>query len=184
MNAKPAQSAAPAAKPATPVNNTAVIAGGVILALLIIGIAAFAMARGRRRRRQEQEWADEQSMAYEPFETAAAPEAEIHHEQPAIVGPEASAFAWGNDQAAREASPAEEPTADDDRRPGETWVERAYRGPSPANPSVSLKARLKRAAFFDKRERDAAAGLAEPVDPSAGLPEAMVEDQAEERELA
>jgi len=47
-----------------------------------------------------------------------------------------------------------------------------------------LKARLKRAAFFDKRERDAAAGLAEPVDPSAGLPEAMVEDQAEERELA
>jgi len=183
MNAKPAQSPAPAAKPATAVNNTALIAGGVILALLIIAIAAFTMARSRRRRRQEQEWADERSMAYEPFETAAAPPAEIHHEQPAIIAPDASAFAWG-DNAQREASPATEAGADDDRRPGETWVERAYRGPSAANPSVSLKARLKRAAFFDKRERDAAAGLAEPVDPSAGLPEAMVEDQAEERELA
>ena len=47
-----------------------------------------------------------------------------------------------------------------------------------------LKARLKRAAFFDKREREAAAGTAEAVDPSAGLPDAMVEEQAEERELA
>ena len=49
---------------------------------------------------------------------------------------------------------------------------------------MSLKARLKRAAFFDKRERDAAAGLAEPVDPTAGLPDTMLEEQAEERELA
>lgn len=149
------------------------IAGAAILALLIIGIAAFAMARARRRRREEQEWADEQSMAYEPFETAEA-QPVVHDEQPAIVGPEASAFAWGNDEAAKE----------DDRQQGETWVERAYRGPSPSNPSVSLKARLKRAAFFDKREREAAAGLAEPVDPSAGLPDSMLEEQAEERELA
>lgn len=101
----------------------------------------------------------------------------IHEEQPAIVAPEASAFAWGNSAPAREAE-------DDgsDRRPGETWVERAYRGPSPANPSVSLKNRLRRAAFFDKRERDVAAGKAEPVETDAGLPDAMVEEQ--ERELA
>ena len=94
-----------------------------------------------------------------------------------------SAFAWG-DQPAAESS--RDSTADrddrDDRRPGETWVERAYRGPSPGNPSVSLRARLKRAAFFDKREREVAAGTAEPVDTDAGLPEAMVEE--EERELA
>ena len=51
-----------------------------------------------------------------------------------------------------------------------------------ANPSVSLKVRLRRAAFFDKRERDVAAGTAEPVEPDAGLPETMVEEQ--ERELA
>lgn len=158
------------------------IAGGAILALLIIGIAAFAMARARRRRREEQDWADEQSMAYEPFETAPAPNSEGHDEQPAIVEPEASVFGWGNDRVAQEPLPAAKQAADDDRRPGETWVERAYRGPSAANPSVSLKARLKRAAFFDKRERDAAAGLAAPVDPTAGLPGGSVKD--EQRELA
>jgi hypothetical protein len=47
-----------------------------------------------------------------------------------------------------------------------------------------LRARLKRAAFFDKRERDVAAGTAAPVDPDAGLPDAMVEEQEAERELA
>jgi hypothetical protein len=40
-----------------------------------------------------------------------------------------------------------------------------------------LKTRLGRAAFFDKRERDVAAGIAEPVDPDEGLPEAMIEEQ-------
>jgi hypothetical protein len=97
-----------------------------------------------------------------------------------MIAPEVSAFAWGNSQ------PAAQPAADDesDRLPGESWVERAYRGPSPANPSVSLRARLKRAAFFDKREREVAQGTAEPVEADAGLPEAMVEEQAEERELA
>ena len=67
----------------------------------------------------------------------------------------------------------------DDRFPGETWVQRAYRGPTANNPSVSLRARLKRAAFFDKREREVAAGKAEPVEMDAGLPEAMVEEQRE-----
>jgi len=99
----------------------------------------------------------------------------IHEPEPAMIAP--SAFAWGNDDHS-----AETQVADDDRRPGESWVERAYRGPSPGNPSVSLRARLKRAAFFDKREREVAAGTAEPVDTDAGLPEAMVEEQ--ERELA
>ena len=50
------------------------------------------------------------------------------------------------------------------------------RGPTPDNPSLSLKKRLQRAAFFDKRDREVAAGQAEPVDPDAGLPEAMTED--------
>ena len=44
----------------------------------------------------------------------------------------------------------------------------------PDNPSLSLKTRLKRAAFFDKREREVEAGEAEPVDPEAGLPEAGI----------
>lgn len=58
----------------------------------------------------------------------------------------------------------------------ESHVDRAMRGPTPDNPSLSLKTRLKRAAFFDKRERDVEAGVAEPIDPVAGLPEAGVEE--------
>jgi hypothetical protein len=61
----------------------------------------------------------------------------------------------------------------------ESHVERAMRGPTPDNPSLSLKKRLKRAAFFDQREREVAAGDAEPVDADAGLPEAMTEDHLE-----
>ena len=58
----------------------------------------------------------------------------------------------------------------------ESHVDRAMLGPTPDNPSLSLKKRLKRAAFFDQREREVAAGTAEPVDAEAGLPEQMVED--------
>jgi hypothetical protein len=62
----------------------------------------------------------------------------------------------------------------------ESHVDRAIRGPTPDNPSLSLKKRMKRAAFFDQRDRDVAAGDAEPVEPEAGLPEKMVEEAAEE----
>lgn len=58
----------------------------------------------------------------------------------------------------------------------ESHADRAMIGPTPDNPSLSLKKRLKRAAFFDLREREVAAGEAEPVDADAGLPEQMVED--------
>ena len=58
----------------------------------------------------------------------------------------------------------------------ESHVDRAMRGPTPDNPSLSLKTRLKRAAFFDKREREVAQGTAEPVDPDAGLPDRGVEE--------
>ena len=58
----------------------------------------------------------------------------------------------------------------------ESHVDRAMLGPTPDNPSLSLKKRLKRAAFFDQREREVAAGTAEPMDADAGLPEQMVED--------
>ena len=138
------------------------------------------MAR-RRRRRDEEAWVYDEPVA-DPVATepaaAAEPESVVHEEQPAIVAP--SAFAWRDQH-------SEQPRADatvdeDDRMPGETWIQRAYRGPTPNNPSVSLKARLKRAAFFDKRERDVAAGKAEPVDMDAGLPDAMVDEQ--ERETA
>jgi hypothetical protein len=46
----------------------------------------------------------------------------------------------------------------------------AYRGPTPDNPSLSLKKRLKRARFFDQRER--MAGV--QPNPSPGSSEAMM----------
>ena len=74
----------------------------------------------------------------------------------------------------------------------ESHVDRAMRGPTPDNPSLSLKTRLKRAAFFDKREREVAQGTAEPIDADAGLPERGVEEgfmlepeaTADEKDLA
>ncbi len=131
-------------------------------ALLALGGGAYALMR---RRRREEEMTEE---FYQPVEEPAAAAAAtelgtiashdpaVPEEQSAMVAP--SAFAWGN------AEPAAQPSSDDDgsdRLPGETWIERAYRGPSPNNPSVSLRARLKRAAFFDKREREVAAGSAQ-----------------------
>jgi hypothetical protein len=172
---------APAQTAAKPVsdgsNETAMEIGGGALALIALGAGAFALSR---RRRDEDEVVYDETYEPETMETAEPmPRHDpMFEEQPPIVAPEVSAFAWGNPQPATQA-------ADDDgsdRRPGETWVERAYRGPSPANPSVSLKNRLRRAAFFDKREREVEAGKAEPVDTDAGLPDAMIEEQ--ERELA
>lgn len=58
----------------------------------------------------------------------------------------------------------------------ESHVDRAMRGPTPDNPSLSLKKRLKRAAFFDQRDREVAEGKADPVDPEAGLPEASFDE--------
>jgi hypothetical protein len=61
-----------------------------------------------------------------------------------------------------------------DPAPG-SHVEAACEGPSADNPSLSLKKRLKRAHFFDQREQVAAAGMAEPLESNAGLPDALAE---------
>ena len=172
------EKATPPAKPAAKsgiggVDERTLELGGGAAAIVALGAAAFAISRSRRKRREEREAAEWQDNAVETRDPL-FDEPMFHHESPVA---EASAFGWDN------AQPCDQPSDDgSDRCPGESWVERAHRGPSPANPSASLKHRLSRAAFFDKRERDVAAGKAEPVDPDAGLPEAMVEEQ--ERELA
>jgi len=167
----------PAGQPAiTGTNDTALELGGGALALLALGGAALAVNR-RKRRREEEGWEDETVEPLEP--TVSEPVAEepmtlhqpIPEPQPAILAPPLSAFSW--DIAPQQRSQV----ADADRHPGETWAERAMRGPTPDNPSQSLRKRLKRAAFFDKREREVAEGDAAPVDAEAGLPENIEEPE-------
>ena len=158
--------------------------GGAALALIALLGIVFALVRRRRDAQAwHEDWEAKPAMEREAAVSDRAEHVEPRHdhiayeEERGVVAP--SAFAWGA------TAPAHDQThrdSDDDRLPRETWVQRAYRGPSANNPSVSLKNRLRRAAFFDKRERDVAAGLAEPVDPDAGLPDRMTEEQ--ERELA
>jgi hypothetical protein len=162
LNSKPAD-ATPAVAP-KPVHKkkdaTLPIAGGA-LAFLALGGAAAAMTR--RRHDDEEEWVEEEPTAPSMVDAPIAEEPVIHDEQPTIVAP--AAFAWQG------SAPA--------KRDGDTHVERAYRGPTPENPSLSLKKRLKRAAALDKREREVAEGVAVPMDPMAGLPEAMTGEQRE-----
>jgi hypothetical protein len=170
LNAKPSTPvvATAAARPTKHRNEALPIAGGA-LAFLAIGGAAVAMTR---RRDDQEEWSEE--TIDEPAEAQAAPEPvqpALEDEQPAIVAP--SAFAWSRE-------PVDKPAV---RGDGESHVERAYRGPTPENPSLSLRKRLKRAAFIDKREREAVAGTAAPVDATAGLPDRMLELQ-DRREFA
>jgi hypothetical protein len=171
MNATPAPTAPPvAAKPAN--NDTALELGGGALAILALGAGALALSR-RRRHEDEEVWEDEY---VEP--TAAEPVVTPRHDpvakhEPPMIAPEPSAFGWGASQAREEHIAG----SGGDRRPGETWVERAYRGPTADNPSLSLRKRLKRAAFFDKREREAAEGRAAPVESDAGLPENVTDNR-------
>lgn len=175
--------------PARP-NNTALELGGGALALLALGGAAYAVTR--RRKSDEEVWADEgvayhdepvakpvaEPMALEtPVEASAVDAATPRHdpvadERSAMLAPPMSAFAWSAEPRHDSTGPA---AAGDDRHEGESWVERAQRGPSPDNPSLSLRKRLKRAAFFDQREREVAEGNAVPVDADAGLPENLDE---------
>jgi hypothetical protein len=152
--------------------------------LLVLGGAAVAM--NRRRHEHGEEWIDDEPIDHQAVaadETSGIDhESAVYDQEPAMIAPPVSAFAWGDGEQASAAPTGEPMIEQDDREPGETWIQRAYRGPSALNPSVSLKTRLKRAAFFDKRDREAAAGLAERVDPTAGLPDRMVEEDQQERE--
>ena len=170
MSAQPAPE--PVATKATPTNNdTALELGGGALAILALGAGAFAISR-RRRRADEEVWEDDVAMTEDPMGDTVRHEPVAAYDPP-VLTPEEPAFAWGT------MSPREQHVerSMDERQPGETWVERAYRGPTADNPSQSLRKRLKRAAFFDKREREIAANQAAPVEADAGLPERAMEER-------
>ena len=139
-------------------NDLLPIAGAAGLGILALAGAGLAMRR-RRREEDDEDVAVEETFREpvisraEPLPVAAAP---IAAATPIASTP---AFAWGN--APRETAPPV------------SWIDAARRGPTPDNPSLSLKKRLQRAAFFDQRERAVAAGKAEPMSPMAGLPDAL-----------
>ena len=145
-------------------NRTSEILGAAIVALIVLGAIAYALSR--RRRTRETVYEEE---AYEPETTYVEPEpvraaAPIAEEQPPIVAPETSAFAWGNRpdagtletpataRAAEEEQPSTLPNGFDLSRFG-PHVQAAYRGPTEDNPSLSLRHRLRRAAAMDQKER-------------------------------
>ncbi len=124
-------------------NDNALVTGGLIgLGILGLGGLAFAL----RRRRSEEALPAEQG--YEPARRA-QPVA-----QP-VAQPAAPVYA----AAAAPVTPAlvRAPTA----RPAiaGSHVEQAMRGPTPDNPFLTLRKRLARARFLDKRERAGATGF-------------------------
>jgi hypothetical protein len=164
--------------------NWPLIAGAGALVLLALAAVALVMRRRHTRALEEEaEWSGNDwneptaeapvetavaQLVAEPMVVAAAPQ----HDDPR------SAFAWGDASPAAEAPELPEGV---EAAPG-SRVEAAYIGPTEDNPSLSLKKRLKRAAFFDQREQMVAAGEAVPVDADAGLPETLADP--EDRDVA
>ena len=135
------------------------IAGAAGLGLL--ALAGFGLAARRRRRRREDE-------EYEANQWALAHAEAEPEPQPAAVVPE-PVFARPTAPAqnpAPNAGPATALPAGFDISKFGRHVQAAYRGPTPDNPSLSLKNRLRRASFFDQQERraeEAATVTAEPA---------------------
>lgn len=135
---------APAATEATAssMDETLPVAGGVLAALALAG-GAFAVVGRRRRYRDDYRSVD----AAEP---PVAKEVEpVTLRTPISSQPVAS---YSTPKPAVETASAALPAGFDLSRYG-PHVQAAYRGPTPDNPSRSLRTRLKRARFYDQRER-------------------------------
>lgn len=157
----PAAAPAPvvATEPATDLNeDLPLIAGGAgAAALALLGTGLFV---GRRRRRANEERLVTSSDIDQPARFAATDQSS-----------ERSAFSWGNRGEVPSSSAVTSralPAGFETSRFGR-HVQAAYRGPSPDNPSLSLKKRIKRAAFFDLRERQAATRSGGGVTANPGL---------------
>ena len=132
-------------------NDMLPIAGGAAAALLLAG-GAFALSRRRRPDAAEAYSSETLVAPVEPVVPAAMPMAAaatpMAYRAP-IVAPRSAEGASSN------APVTQIPVGFDLSRFGR-HTQAAYRGPTPENPSLSLKRRLSRASFFDQRERMAA----------------------------
>ena len=164
----------PAASVTTTRNTTAddaTLPIAIGLGVIAIGGAAFAL---RHRRRDE---ADE-LLLETPIEAAPVVAAEPATIAPRVAEPTPMAVAPVTAAAAE--GPSRLPNGFDLSRFGR-HARAAYLGPTPDNPSHSLKRRLKRASFFDQREREAAAAgnMREPVYPEARAAQAATAEKGQ-----
>ncbi len=162
---------APTVAPATMSDETLPIAGAAGLGLLALAGAGFAMRRRKRRHEEALEAAEWQEPVDDrtPIAPDLAPEPApmpLRAAQP-VTAP-TPAFAWTPSRPV-----AAMAAATGSVTPDSSHFDAAMGGPTPDNPSLSLKRRLKRAAFFEQRDRQVAEGIAKPVSPMAGLPPAM-----------
>lgn len=131
------------------------IAGAAGLGMLALAGAGMALRRRKRRREEEAEW--------EVTEAEAEP---VYGQEPAPVMQPEPVFARQpapmHDPVPTDAPVTALPAGFDISRFGR-HVQAAYRGPTPDNPSLSLKNRLRRAAFFDQQERRTGATAPGPV---------------------
>ena len=142
--------APPAAEVAPVAQNDAIedalpIAGAAGLGLL--ALAGFGLAARRRRRRREDEEFEATQWALAHAEPEPEPQPAAVAAEPAFVRPAASP-----DPALADSPVTALPAGFDISKFGR-HVQAAYRGPTPDNPSLSLKNRLRRASFFDQQER-------------------------------
>lgn len=126
-------------------DETLPVAGGLALGLLAIGGIAF--AAGRRKEGHADASVHDPAIVdatpvIQPEPVATIPAFAPREVAPSMIRPAAGA--------------AEVPDGFDLSRFGR-HTRAAYMGPTPDNPSHSLKRRLRRASFFDLREREAAA---------------------------
>ncbi|MEO7410286.1 MAG: hypothetical protein ABIU10_03060 [Sphingomicrobium sp.] len=155
-----------AAAPVAPTSDSVIdedllpIAGAAGLGILALAGAGFALRRRRRNNEQamvEDSW-EEPAMSRPAPVVSAKP---IAATAPVMATAPVATSAFGWDKQRETAKPLDR-------------IESAKRGPSPDNPSLSLKKRLKRAAFFDQRDRQIAAGMGTPVSATAGLPDGLI----------
>ena len=180
--AEPVPAPAPVAEPAAQdllADDALPIAGAAGLGLLALAGAGLAMRR--RRRRDQEEFADRQ-WALDHAEADADPA--ITEPEPVVVAAE-PAFARGpaptHDPIPLDAPVTALPAGFDLSRYGR-HVQAAYRGPTPDNPSLSLKNRLRRASFFDQQERREAEERM-PAQPASSAKPAWAERKPNEAEF-